>query len=172
MGTFVKNLRQSGYVKPTVTGVLGSGLGFYFRKLRIDLMGGPPINQRNEMDSIKRKRAKLGATERWFARRRGGAKETLAKDHEWRKKLPGPPGGMPRGRQTLTKSSKAKTQGSKMMKSTGDQEVERQEEQKVVMTLLVPFTVGARLKERVQTAKDKWTALCGRRKGTSHREGR
>ena len=81
---FVTKLRESGYVEATVTGILKSGVKFYSRKLRTELDGGPPINQNSEVESLKRRRLKLGATEKWFSRRRGGHKETQKKDNGWR----------------------------------------------------------------------------------------
>ena len=49
LNDFVKKLRRSGYVEKTVSGILKSGLQFYVRKLKIELQGGPPLNQRRVM---------------------------------------------------------------------------------------------------------------------------
>ena len=81
---FIRKLRKSGYVEQTVTGIIRSGMQFYSRKLKIELQGGPPVNQRKVDEVVARRRAKLGGTENWFARRRGGEKERAKKDHGWR----------------------------------------------------------------------------------------
>ena len=100
-------LRESGYVKDSVVGILKSGMTFYARKLKIDLLGGPPVNARNEAGSLSRKRSKLGASEQWFTRRRGGVREILEKENGWRRETPleDKLEEAPRGRQTLTKYS-------------------------------------------------------------------
>ena len=85
---FVLKLRKSGYIEKTVDGIVRSGLKFYERKIRMDLEGGPPIYRRSEEDTLQRRRKKLGATEQWFSRRRGGARETEAKTNGWRNREP------------------------------------------------------------------------------------
>ena len=89
---FVDKLRRSGYGPGTVKGVLESGMSFYYRKLRIDLQGGPRLNDRPELSSeqvVLNKRQKLGATQSWFSRRRGGQQEALKKENNWRSSTPG-----------------------------------------------------------------------------------
>ena len=83
MEKFVNKVRKSGYSQGTCRGIITSGLKFYYCKVRIDLQGGPRLNQRSEKDAVARKRAMLGASQRWFTRRRGGAEERSKKDHGW-----------------------------------------------------------------------------------------
>ena len=85
LAEFVLKLRRSGYVQATVQGVLESGKKFYQRKLKIDLEGGPSLNSRRDSETVQRRREKLGASETWFGRRRGGDKETETKENAWRK---------------------------------------------------------------------------------------
>ena len=79
MRIFIAKLRSSGYNQGACRGLITSGLRYYYRKMRISLEGGPPINQRKEEDTITRKRSKLGASQRWFARRRGGGTKRLTR---------------------------------------------------------------------------------------------
>ena len=84
MSTFIDKLRSSGYARSTVDGILTSGLKCYFRKLTIDLEGGPSMNRREDSNAMEmtRRRKKLGASQAWYARRRGGDQSN--KDHGWR----------------------------------------------------------------------------------------
>ena len=93
MRRFVVKLRASGYIQSTIREILKSGLRFYYRKLRIDLEGGPALNKRDDSNDVSRKRAKLGASERWFRRRRGGEDEVQKNKHGWRRepKMPRDP---------------------------------------------------------------------------------
>ena len=68
-----------------MAGIVQSGTRFYYRKLRSELEGGPRVNARCDTMDVQRKRAKLGAAERWFRRRRGGEREVARKDMGWRK---------------------------------------------------------------------------------------
>ena len=75
---YVDKLRMSGYCEKSTDGIIESGTSFYFRKLRIDLQGGPCVNvrpDRSEAEVVMLKRRKLGATKSWFSRRRGGQVE-------------------------------------------------------------------------------------------------
>ena len=80
LNQFVVKLKSSGYSKSTISGIIASGTRFYYRKLQADLEGGPPLNRRESDQDVQRKRAKIGASERWFKRRRGGLKEKEKKD--------------------------------------------------------------------------------------------
>ena len=84
MKTFVRKLQRRGYSSSTVTGMVESGLRFYYRKVRIELEGGPPVNSRDDTNDVGKKRAKLGASLRWFNRRRGGQEEKSLKENGWR----------------------------------------------------------------------------------------
>ena len=77
LNEFTAKLKASGYITSTINGIITSGVAFYYRKLREDLQGGRPLNLRNDSNDVARKRAKLGASERWFRRRRGGEKEDI-----------------------------------------------------------------------------------------------
>ena len=152
----------------TVTSILRSGMTYYMRKVRIELQGGPPVNERREDRTVAKKRAKLGATEKWFARRRGGAKETTRKEHSWR--LGGcqevgqnrAPARGSRGRRTLTKyPTPGPQQGPQSYHPEGWMSQDTQKEPKVITTLLVPYTMGSELKDRVQRAEDEFRAMVG-----------
>ena len=82
--TFVSKLRRSGYSANTTQNMIKSGLSFYFRKLCIDLEGGTKMNDRSSSQDITKRRGKMGASQRWFNRRRGGQDEQDLKDHGWR----------------------------------------------------------------------------------------
>ena len=81
---FIVKLRASGYSKSTISGIILSGTKFYYRKLQQDLEGGPKLNRRADDQDVQRKRAKIGASERWFKRRRSGLREKERKIHQWR----------------------------------------------------------------------------------------
>ena len=57
---------------------------YYFRKLQIELQGGPKINKRDETKTLMRQRMKIGVNENWFTQRRGGVRESICKENEWR----------------------------------------------------------------------------------------
>ena len=79
LGNFVHKLRASGYLQSTVSGMVQSGITYYYRKLRMDLEGGPPLNVRSDKDLVARRRSKAGAAKDWYARRRGGQDEVAKK---------------------------------------------------------------------------------------------
>ena len=156
---FIVKMRMSGYVEATVRGVLVSGLNFYTRKLRIELQGGPLLNTRTEHGVVQKRRRKLGATEGWFSRRRGGEKETTMKDHGWTQAQDkaGPRVGGQRGRRTLSKypNTNLKEKGGPTSNPGPN------DGPKTMATLLVPYTMGSRLKEEMQQAEDRFVALVG-----------
>ena len=84
MNEFVCKLRRSGYGTKTVAGIIEQGSKFYYRKLRADLEGGPPLNRREESNLVMDRRQKMGVAETWYVRRRGGAKQKLQKEQGWR----------------------------------------------------------------------------------------
>ena len=102
---FISKMRASGYSKETIAGILKSGLTCYYRKVRIELEGGPKLNRRQDNQDVARKRKKIGASEQWFKRRRGGAEEKRKKDHGWRA-TSGSPGTGPRQEPSTRGSSK------------------------------------------------------------------
>ena len=59
---FVCKLRTSGHNWGSCRGILESGIKYYYGKVRIDLEGGPSLNQRMEHDTI--------SSQKWFSRRR------------------------------------------------------------------------------------------------------
>ena len=159
---FVAMMRDSGYVEKTVEGVVRSGLQFYSRKIRIELEGGPLLNQRSESQTIQRRRQKLGATESWFTRRRGGASERGAKDNGWRDPQSGTLGWDPgRGRKTLKYSRRNHGPRSVQPQRPEETGAEELQHQRVLSTLLVPFTIGSKLKNRIQEAEDEFAKLVG-----------
>ena len=157
---FVRKLRESSYVQSSVTGILKSGMEFYIRKLRIQLQGGPPVNQRRVGDTVARRRAKLGGSESWFARRRGGQREKTKKENNWRKDQPGTQGGRSRGRQTLSKYSNLINPNQNPGNIQKEEEPPR-EGPKTISTLLVPYTVGSLLKDKVQEVEDNFRKAVG-----------
>ena len=145
-----------------------SGLKFYYRKTRIDLQGGPKVNERRETDTIMRKRAKLGASQNWFARRRGGATEKSRKDLGWlsqdpdqqpARRLGGPRG--PRVARGDHRSSGTQPGQSTVQPILGKEQKEQKVEKVVVSTLLVPYTMGEVLRKSVQQAEDAFCELTG-----------
>ena len=157
---FIVKLRRSGYNEKSVDGIVKSGLGLYYRKLEIDLQGGPPLNSGGGGDEITRRRSKASASQDWFSRRRGGKEETLKKDNSWRIKEQQQQGAEPKvggarhrvwGRRTQSPSKVPQP------KSLPDQENPR----KTISTLLVPFTVGSGLQRVVQEAEDTFSSLVG-----------
>ena len=76
---FIDKLRCSGYMESTVKSIMESGVTFYYRKLKMDLQGGPKLNRRAGRDTVMARRAKLGAAQQWFQRRRGGEQEVRRK---------------------------------------------------------------------------------------------
>ena len=56
-----------------------SDITFYYRKVKMDLEGGPKLNRRVSRDTVETRRGKLGARQQWFQRRRGGEQELRRK---------------------------------------------------------------------------------------------
>ena len=136
----------------------------YTRKVRVDLLGGPALNQRRGQDIVSRKRAKLGATQSWFTRRHGGLQEVEKKDQGWRHTESRPQGGYgQRGRKTLTKYSilRGPTRGGAVSGVKGAANVQQEKDTEIVATLLVPYSVDSVLMERMQAAEDKLAAVLG-----------
>ena len=52
-----------------------SGITLYYRKVKMDLEGGPKLNRRVNKDTVESRRSKLRAAQQWFHRRRAGAQE-------------------------------------------------------------------------------------------------
>ena len=86
MNKLTDKLKKSGYLTNTVDGMIESGTKYYYRKVRIELQGGPPLNIRTERDIVIKRRQKLGATESWFKRSRGGEAERTKKEEGWRER--------------------------------------------------------------------------------------
>ena len=167
---FTVKLRSSGYSLKTVSGILESGLRFYYRKLRTDLEGGPGLNVRREDNTISKRRTKMGAKSEWFKRRRGGIDERCKKESGWRRtrmtnqeggeepvRIQNPRrGGVRRGHaQRPTTSCKAGPG------RTGTPAKEDDPQPGTIMTLLVPYTTGSRLQKAVQQSEDQFVAMIG-----------
>ena len=114
---------------------------------------------------VARRRAKLGGTENWFVRRRGGEKERAKKDQGWRgsQGQDRAPTSGGRGRRTLTKypnpNNPQPTRGTPMASTNKGEEKDR--EPKVITTLLVPYTMGSKLKNSMQKTEDEFRLLVG-----------
>ena len=163
---FIHKLRISGYSLSTVKGVIDSGVTFYYRKMRIYLQGGPRINCRHEMSSqevVQHRRQKLGVTQTWFSRRRGGQTEVARKVNRWRFEeccdKPGP-GSCHRRMPMKSVPGSHPVPGRPNLEAVGPPKVEEQEK-KTVSTLLVPFSVDSALMKSVQRAEDSFTDLMG-----------
>ena len=190
MEEFILKLRKSGYVAKTVEGIVTSGLKFYQRKVSIDLQGGPPLYIRSEQGTLQRRRQKLGASEQWFNRRRGGGEEQSRKENGWRSqnqhnKNRNTREGSARGRRTLkypkqgpvgctARGPGGEEGGGPSGGVSGDHRdpaplgtphpnhaEDNKRQPRVTSTLLVPFTIGSRLKDKVQEADRKFVELLG-----------
>ena len=102
---------------------------------------------------VSRKRKKLGATQSWFVRRRGGQVEKDKKDNGWRTAQQGPSGRGQGGRRTQAKYPKTL--------KTKDQEKMPADQPRTIATLLVPYSVGSSLMERMQEAEDRLAVVLG-----------
>ena len=152
-------LRRSGYVEKTIEGIMESGMKFYRRKLKIDLEGGPPLNARRDSETVHRRRAKLGASECWFGRRRGGDREMEKKENDWRKEPQSKP--RHRGRTQGPGGGRRPTTTQGRPSNPTVQGPERAKEQRTLTTLLVNYTVGSALKSKVQSAEDQFAKMTG-----------
>ena len=80
---FVQKMRSSGYPVSAVRGMITSGVEYYYRKLKVDLQGGPRINSNDDTNEMTKRREKLTSSQMWFSRRRGATAEKLKKDLGW-----------------------------------------------------------------------------------------
>ena len=161
MHKFVSKLRSSGNAKKTVNGILSSGVKFYYRKVRIELEGGPRLNDRCDTQDVQRKRAKMGAAERWFRRSRGGQKESSLKEGGWRKdhEHVSCHSGTPARPRTQCLSGTPTPRPPPAVTSAPvpnpnlpyGQEVCKRE---VESTLMVPFSGDSKLQNLIQSAED------------------
>ena len=159
MKTFVRKLRRSGYSSSTVTGMVESGLRFYYRKVRIELEGGPPVNSRDDTNDVGKKRAKLGASLRWFNRRRGGQEEKSLKENGWRQESRNRSGRKVQisregPRRTVDKVDVSQEEGAQSGRP--QEEEDGKLERPVEATLLVPYTPDSALKEAMQKSDDEY----------------
>ena len=152
MTTFTDKMRNSGYSQGSVNGILESGLQHYYRKLVVDLQGGPKINRRNDTNEMETRRKKMTTKNTWF-RKRGGQSAKETKDNGWRtnQRLGGGSGGW------CPAHLRAHV-------APGLQVVEKEAiepQRKVILTLLVPYSVGSALQKAVQDAEDTFSKLTG-----------
>ena len=155
---FIDKLRISGYQVGSVGGILTSGLQYYYRKVRIELEGGPSVNKRDDTDEMSRRRKKMLTTTSWFnKKRRGGEAEKQKKIHGWRS-------GCWEQRQSQMlqqQRGRGKTQvemksgaGDQSQQQLGGEGVNVGERKRTTAVLLVPYTVGSELQHAVQQADD------------------
>ena len=156
MNTFTVKMRRSGYGTKTVGGVLESGQAHYYRKLRTDLQGGPPLNARDDKNEMKSRRAKMSGTQNWFNRKRGGASATERKDQNWRLDKDRKDHRREDGRLRQRRQGPRRDEGKEEKDPTGDKS-----KRGTISTLLVPFTVGGTLQRMVQSAEDSYVDLIG-----------
>ena len=81
--TFIHKMRSSGYMLSAVRGIITSGIEYYYRKLHINLQGGPKMNFKDDHNEMTKRREKLTSSQMWFSRRRGGTSEKIKKDVGW-----------------------------------------------------------------------------------------
>ena len=186
LSTFTNKLKSSGHLASTICSILESGLRFYFRKVRTQLEGGPPLNSKGVGNHVEKKRAKMGAAERWFKRRRGGQEEKDNKNNSWRRQGPSAPmdpaqpsSPPPQGRRRCGVQQQQQCWQQQGRQQQDQEQVQEQENLTgyplpdlipgtlhgmVDTTLLVPYTPGSRLKKLMQTAEDDFSRLtCTRR---------
>ena len=163
MNDFVAKLRSSGYGMTTVDNIVKEGSRFYYRKLQTDLEGGPPLNQRSEENLVMERRAKLGAAETWYTRKRGGVRHTLNKDHGWRS---GGLGGSMRGTPVEKICSRGPDPPSRRRRMRKQQPQEEPDvtsdiptELPPEATIKVPYTLGSVLKNKIQTAENEYARM-------------
>ena len=126
------------------------------------------MNRRQDNMDVSRKRRKLGASERWFRRRRGGANEKEDKDEGWRQKTPTPaptpvdttastPSHVPGTRRPATDSGPAPPPGPVTVPAVDLATVPVPvHERDVESTLMIPFTAGSTLLKAMQKAEDEY----------------
>ena len=224
--TFIRKVRGSGYSLKSCIGILESGLRHYYRKLQVDLEGGPKLNLRCDSDAAQKRRTKIGASHNWFSRRRGGADEKWKKENHWRNQdcadnqategarrrvewgrvpatatIHGHPPLLPtktptttttthancgvewgcvpasatiHGRPPLLPTTTPATKDTRRRVEWGRVPAtatihgtpllltaKKQEERKIVSTLLVPYTMGSGLQKTVQASEDKFSTMTG-----------
>ena len=69
LSKFVIKLRESGYGVKTVNRIIQEGNKFYYRRVQVELEGGPKVNTRSEDNLVMGRRAKMRVAETWFQRR-------------------------------------------------------------------------------------------------------
>ena len=152
MTTFMDKMRNSGYSQGSVNGILESGLQHYYRKLVVDLQGGPKINRRNDTNEMETRRKKMTTKNTWF-RKRGGQSAKETKDNGWRtnQRLGGGSGGW--------RPAHLRAHVAPGLQVVEKEAIEPQ--RKVISTLLVPYSVGSALQKAVQDAEDTFSKLTG-----------
>ena len=118
----------------------------------------------------------MGASERWFRRRRGGAEERQLKDQGWRSKgeplarPPGRPANPPAVRVSRVAVTTRQGQDHDVSGPTPAvvqpapdslSHTKPPHEREVEATLMVPFTPGSGLKKSIQRAEDDYCAATG-----------
>ena len=136
---------------------------------------------RNEDNLVLGRRAKMGAKDTWFQRRRGGAKEKLSKGHGWRSWDPsgssmtlelggwgarGPPTSSPRVAPHSNTRRRVKRGHNLVVHNSGEAEQDKSQEERIAAldpeaTLQVPFTVGSKLLQVMQNAENDYSQATG-----------
>ena len=160
---FVHKMRSSGYPMSAVKGMITSGVDYYYRKLKIDLQGRPRLNTKDDTNEMTKRREKLTSSQMWFSRRRGGTAERMKKDLGWMQRQVTKTGGQgvaaacPPVPHAPPPPNPCTTQ-----QATGGEHVSNiRKEQKTISTLLVPYTMGSKLHQEIQTAEDDFCKLTG-----------
>ena len=153
MCQFIVKLRLSGYSAKTVQNVVMEGMRYYYRKLQTKLNGGPALNARLTQDLVQGRRSKLGASEAWYRRRRGGEKEKERKVQGWRS-AQGPNHSGWTGGIGSNKTQRDLGQGCNMERPDLDEMMRDPE-----ATLVMPYTVGSKLRTNMQQEEDSYSAV-------------
>ena len=176
---FLRKLKRSGYLLKTRSNIIVSGVTYYIRNMRIELQGGPSVNRRSEKNVVGKQRLKLGTTDDWYRRRRGGVREAIRKENDWRKQhnmtttnqhnrcktQDNKPTYNPRTRYTrkpMTTSNNMTTYNTTQTMPQNNNKTP--EHQKIEATLTVNHTTGSNLCSLLQESEDKFSQLTNTRK--------
>ena len=164
LGEFASKLRASGYLQSTVRGMMLTGTRFYYRKMRLALEGGQPLNMRSDRDLFSRRRAKAGASKDWYARRRGGQDEICKKNDPRRDSGVGQLDPQPRTTRTRQRAQPGHPGQPGDPTPQAQHQVlpqQQQESQDVTAILLVPYSLCSVLRDNIQRKDKEFVALMG-----------
>ena len=142
--------------------MIQSGTRFYYRKVRLDLEGGPSLNMRSKRDLVSKRRSKAGAAKDWYARRRGGQEEVWKKtDPEQQRYHGGRVRQQPGQEHQRPRPTSSVQGGGDVQLKTGEPQEEQQLSKEVTAILLVPYTLGSVLRDLIQRKDKEFVTLVG-----------